>query len=361
MKKSLHSQSKFKYIAIALIFVAIFMVLIRSQIRSPKIAQIDGGPVLVNQCVSNISSFVASGACGNGKVERVDYVCYSPDKKGYEGDPKNCVDLQVAYQHASQFCGVSCITPPATPTPTPTSSPALPSPSAPIVNQITCNLKTYKRPFNMDGWNENQLINPSGASINPGEQLAYAVELINPNKSSIVGSLKLNTINQNGENEPVKVRSLGGLCQLSTGGRTMSCYEEKFQIDGSSVKGLPSMTIVLEVLSPSITGVSKTGVTFAGTLANVPFKCQPATSIAINSSTAIPILTPTPTSTPKICSNEVGSCATTTGTCLAYTDSCAKADFCGTPFKTCQSSVRIQRTLKCLTVFNRRYCLPSYR
>lgn len=45
-----------------------------------------------------------------------------------------------------------------------------------------------------------------------------------------------------------------------------------------------------------------------------------------------------PLSSPRICSTEYGSCVTKTSTCLTYTDSCAKADFCSVPYKSCPAS-----------------------
>jgi hypothetical protein len=226
----------------------------------------------------------------------------------------------------------------------------------------------------MDGWSESQVINPSGATINPGEQLAYSVELTNSNKYSVGGPLKLSTTNLNGENEPVNVKSWGGLCKLSIGGKTLACYEEKFQIDAASTKALPSMTIVLEMLSPTQTGIGNTGIKFSGTLGSTSFNCEPTTYLTINTpaptarpgctmeksfcaksliggecssvevcprSTPKPTPTPTPspTPTPRACATEKGTCMTKTGTCLTYTDSCAKTDLCADPFKICKAPV----------------------
>lgn len=50
-----------------------------------------------------------------------------------------------------------------------------------------------------------------------------------------------------------------------------------------------------------------------------------------------PTPTPTPPSTPRACRKEDGTCWTKTKTCLTYSDSCAKADFCATPFTICQT------------------------
>lgn len=386
MKKAKRSLNKFWILTslVILVGISIFM-FIKSSMQSATVALIGekSGPV----CNSNLISFVATGSCGNGLVSRVDYECSEAGKRGYEGDANNCVSPVTAYEHAKAYCGQTCAVastrPSTTPAasvgpssvrPTPTST-AYPSPSVlptsdPTAKPITCNLKTYKRPAGMDGWSESQVINPLGATINPGEQLAYAVELVNPNKYTVSGSLKLYTTNLNGEKEPVNVKSWGGFCQLSVGGKTMSCYEEKFQIDPGATKGLPSMTIVFEMLSPTVTGIGNTGIIFSGTLGNTSFKCEPTTYITINKPIPTPAPgctmekrfcaqsllgrecppvqvcpnpttkpTPTPVPTPRVCSKEMGSCATKTGTCLTYTDSCAKADFCADPFKICKPPI----------------------
>lgn len=52
-----------------------------------------------------------------------------------------------------------------------------------------------------------------------------------------------------------------------------------------------------------------------------------------------PSLKPTPAPTVRACAMEMGSCMTKANTCLTYTDSCAKEDFCATPFKLCKPTV----------------------
>lgn len=386
MKKTKQSLNRFWILTtlVVLVGVGIFM-FIRNSMQSATVAMIAENPS--STCTSNLASFTTTGSCGNGLVSRADYVCTESGKKGYEGDGKTCVDPLVAYSHAKSYCGQTCpatsARPSVNPTPTPPVQSARPTPistaypspsvlptSDPSALPITCNLKTYKRPAGMDGWSESQVINPVGATVNPGEQLAYAVELINPNKYSVGGPLKLYTTNLNGDKEPVYVKSWGGLCQLDNVRKTLSCSEDKFQIDAGSTKGLPSMTIVFEMLSPTLTGIGNTGIIFSGTLGATQFKCEPTTYITINTPTPTPgpgctmqkkicaksliggtcppvevcpnpttKPTATPTPTPRACAKEMGSCVTKTNTCLTYTDSCAKADFCADPFKICKAPI----------------------
>ena len=57
-----------------------------------------------NSCVTNVTSFTTSGQCGEGKVQRAEYVCLEPGKTGYE----DCIDPFVAFEHAKSYCGQTC-------------------------------------------------------------------------------------------------------------------------------------------------------------------------------------------------------------------------------------------------------------
>ncbi len=67
-------------------------------------------------------------------------------------------------------------------------------------------------------------------------------------------------------------------------------------------------------------------------------KCKCSTT-STPTPTPIPTRTPTPTPSTSVCASEHGSCISTTNNCLTYNDTCAKADFCATPYKACGSPV----------------------
>lgn len=138
MKKTLKkptSKIGILVLAVALVIGAIFY--FKSQMQTAQVALIDSG-VSAPSCTSNIASFTTTGSCGGEMVERVDYVCTTDGKKGYEGGTGSCVSAVTAYDHAKTFCGQTCTAPtpsnPPTPSdssrPTPQSSPKPPQVSA---------------------------------------------------------------------------------------------------------------------------------------------------------------------------------------------------------------------------------------
>jgi hypothetical protein len=350
---------------------------VKSLIQPSTIALI-GNEKDVNSCTSNIASFITTGGCGNGFVARADYVCTESGKKGYEGGAGKCIDPMVAYEHAKQYCGQTCVvstsiprpsgstypssTPVSTtyPTPKPSSTPTPPPTLDPSALAPTCKLITYKRPGWLDGWSDDQIMDVSNnASVAVGEQLAYAVEISNPNKYQIGGALKLYSTNLNGDKEPLKVRSWGGECQLDNQMKTINCFNPKVEIAAKSTYRPLSMNVVYEI---EPTKMVTTGILIKGSFGAVDFSCVPATTIQITqppiapgcrevSSPCLkglvggscpskvvcnsPTPTPSPTPSARACSNEAGSCMTKNNTCLTYTDGCAKADFCEAPFKSC--------------------------
>jgi hypothetical protein len=141
MKKVPTKSSKL-WLAVLLGAVVVAGILfVKSRMQASTIALIAEQGTPAGSCTSNVASFTTTGACGNGLVVRADYECSVEGKKGYEGgDGKSCIDPSVAYQHAKQFCGQTCVattsvprpstTPTAIPTSLPTPKPPSPVPSA---------------------------------------------------------------------------------------------------------------------------------------------------------------------------------------------------------------------------------------
>lgn len=149
MKKSLKKPtSKIGLFILATVVIIGAIFYFKSRMQTAQVALIDSG-VSAPSCTSNIASFTSTGSCGGEMVERVDYVCTTDGKKGYEGGTGNCVSAITAYEHAKTFCGQTCQTPAPTPmtcscppgamckldarcnaTPTPQSSPKPPQVSA---------------------------------------------------------------------------------------------------------------------------------------------------------------------------------------------------------------------------------------
>lgn len=139
MKKTIKkSTNKFIIFLVIAAVIAGGIWFLKSRMQTAQVALIDNGGVSAAVCTSNIASFTTSGSCGAEMVERVDYVCTTEGKKGYEGGNGNCVNAITAYEHAKTFCGQTCVAPTPTSTtipsnssrPTPQSSPKPPQVSS---------------------------------------------------------------------------------------------------------------------------------------------------------------------------------------------------------------------------------------
>ncbi len=116
MKKTIKkSTNKFVIFLVIAALIAGGIWFLKSRMQTAQVALIDNGGVSAAVCTSNIASFTTSGSCGAEMVERVDYVCTTEGKKGYEGGNGNCVNAITAYEHAKTFCGQTCQTPAPTP------------------------------------------------------------------------------------------------------------------------------------------------------------------------------------------------------------------------------------------------------
>lgn len=330
MKKSTKKQSiKSKLLAflavLSLVGLGIFIYL-RSIQQTSQIALIGG-----STCTSNLSTFQANKSCSADGFSQYTYSCKQNPSSMITTAP-GCVSFRTAYSQALAKCGQEC------------SEQVTPIASA-VQNEVSCRLLTYKRPGWLDGWSEDQLINPSGASVNPGEQIAYALEIVNSTPNTITDPLFVTSSTLNGEKEPVKVRSWGGLCELNQLTKAISCTEKGFSIAANTTKRLPSMTVVYEIVAPPA-GVISTGVTFGMKLGNRDVKClPPATYITINSSpapsasaTAVPSPSVKPSCTPR-------------PACLDAKVPCKIADkpgmYCPTPAPTCVPYPSCRPGLKC--------------
>ncbi len=117
MKKVSRKSSKLPLLLIIVLIILISGFWLLKKLMAPsQIALIDSGN---STCISNISSYITSGNCGGGLVERVDYICTTAGQKGYEGGAGNCVDPLLVFEHAQSFCGQTCTTVSVSPSPTP--------------------------------------------------------------------------------------------------------------------------------------------------------------------------------------------------------------------------------------------------
>lgn len=152
MKKTSQKSKIGLIICILAVSVGVFG-LIKSNRSLPTVALVDNDKSIttsMQSCVSNITSFSATGACGSNMVKHIDYSCAN-GQTGYE-EKSECIDPQIAFAKAQIHCGQVCptSTPSVIATAQPTSTvrptatpPASQSPShAPEKSPITKPLET---------------------------------------------------------------------------------------------------------------------------------------------------------------------------------------------------------------------------
>lgn len=344
--KSVKKSTNKKYIFIAALSVlaAVGYIIYRSLLAANQVALITGDP-FPGKCTSKLSTFDAKVACSDSGFKEYTFTCKDGTKPALNTEGA-CLSFEEAYNRASAICGTECIAytakprPSCVPLPTcpegrachqmlpklpegqvycpsasrapiqspsapfsPKPSPSLrPSPSPRVEGRpITCKLVTYKKAGDMDGWSNDQIIDPANASVKIGEQLAYAIELNNSNNFPVSGQLKLWNTSLNGSSEPVHVRSWGGLCELDNTTKTVQCTKDAVTISANSTKVspadvLPSMTVSYQALVPK-DPVLSTGTFFQGSIGGQQFDCSPATSVRIVREDE-PAITPTPSPKP---------------------------------------------------------------
>ena len=155
MKKILAKKLNYKVGVLILILLGLGAWLIRSTMVSPQVALISNGGDERATCVSNIATFTATTSCGDGMVNRVDYVCTESGKKGYEGgNTGDCIDPALVYQHAIAYCGQTCTTQTATPQPSCVPNPCPPGAACKLMalpdGQSYCPLPSSPTPTKSD-------------------------------------------------------------------------------------------------------------------------------------------------------------------------------------------------------------------
>ena len=303
-------------------------------------------------CVSNIASFSMTNSCAADPYtfQSVETKCLD-GRVLKEGDGKTCISQVEAYKRAQTFCGSKCTPtetsiprPSTTPPPAPTStavpypSPSIPSssttpgtppPTSDPSPLVTCETETYRLPANINVSQitkdslQQYLVNPALVVVAPGEKIAFNLRLTNAKPYPLVGgmlNLRAWTSVLNLPQEPFKLLSQSPGCTTQGDGKTIHCNQTQFEL-GVGQSAHPNMFFVAEVTTTSSNAIN---IMYQGYHSYSPFSCAPVT-----------VKVSPPQNNPDLCAQEYGTCVTKTNACLTYSDSCAKADFCATPFKSC--------------------------